>query len=565
MILKFQRFWGLITANNKLLLLAFWALAAIVYWPSNKAGFYGDFQGTLMFFEKQSFNDFVNGKGYSIVSLYQGSRFLLYLLISLFGINPLPWFLLFTFLHAFNGVLIYNFFVRLALLIGVNNKSHVFFLGVMLFLITPVAAETVIWKACFHYHTALLLIFSMLNFTLSYVTTLNNRYCWYILGLFCVSTLMLELFFLTPIFVLGLAFFLYSYKVVSKRVLQKVSLRIFVPLVLIWIVYLIVFKLLYNNWVAHYDIELNNSFHPLIVSSKYLKYFLHILFFEFLLPAQLRGYLLELLDKPIVSLLGWILLLMPILIGIRFRDRIVGLRAIGLFCYVLTLLSCVIILPIWFNNAQMIANDRHFYLPSVFLCVGFASLLFSFSIPSTIKYFIFLGYFICSLVVLEYIIKIFRDADKVQRGIIRNFNWQDADTVLLLNLPNNHKGVSIIMADSPDLFYPNYVTFRKDTFNTVFYDVSSYNLNSPYDGAHVTVLDSSTLKVTLNQYGTWWWYRAWGASNYENDLYKVTFVDNGFSYLLQIKQPFSDKFKVLYQVADFWKVVDWHRENEEQW
>ena len=95
------------------------------------------------------------------------------------------------------------------------------------------------------------------------------------------------------------------------------------------------------------------------------------------------------------------------------------------------------------------------------------------------------------------------------------------------------------------------------------YDVLSYNMLTPTDGAHVTVLNDSTVRITLNQWGTWWWYEGKGAYTYENSVFKENLVDGGHFYDLILRQPPAN-YLLLYQVGNEWKVVDWSKKGVDQ-
>ncbi len=83
---------------------------------------------------------------------------------------------------------------------------------------------------------------------------------------------------------------------------------------------------------------------------------------------------------------------------------------------------------------------------------------------------------------------------------------------------------------------------------------------TPDDGAYATVLNDSTVRVTLNQWGTWWWYEGKGGYSYENDDYKLNLIDQGHFYELTLKKP-SQQYLLLYEVGDQWKVVDMSKKN----
>jgi hypothetical protein len=72
------------------------------------------------------------------------------------------------------------------------------------------------------------------------------------------------------------------------------------------------------------------------------------------------------------------------------------------------------------------------------------------------------------------------------------------------------------------------------------------------------------VRVLLNQWGTWWWYQGQGGISYENEDYKLDMADMGHWYLLRLKHP-PEKYLLLYQQGDQWKIVNMKKKGEEQY
>lgn len=100
--------------------------------------------------------------------------------------------------------------------------------------------------------------------------------------------------------------------------------------------------------------------------------------------------------------------------------------------------------------------------------------------------------------------------------------------------------------------------------NTAVYDVASYNVLSTEDGAHVNVENDSTIKVTLNQWGTWWWFRYMGAGSRETFAFKMNMRDVGHWYELTLKQA-AQEYILLYETNGQWKQVDWNKKSTDQY
>jgi hypothetical protein len=96
------------------------------------------------------------------------------------------------------------------------------------------------------------------------------------------------------------------------------------------------------------------------------------------------------------------------------------------------------------------------------------------------------------------------------------------------------------------------------------YDVEAFYMRSPADGTHVLVINDSTVRVTLNQWATWWLYYGYGASSYENSDYKVEMRDVGHWYDVVLKHP-SSEYLLLYSIGRDWKRVDMNKKNVDQY
>jgi hypothetical protein len=128
-------------------------------------------------------------------------------------------------------------------------------------------------------------------------------------------------------------------------------------------------------------------------------------------------------------------------------------------------------------------------------------------------------------------------------------------TVILLNIPENMNGVPMIGAQPDGQYKAMRGLLAGKTEANKMYDAASYNMATLNDGAHVTVINDSTLNVTLNQWGTWWWYEGHGGKSYENADYRLDMKDQGHWYQLTLKKPYTG-YLLLYSVGSQWKIVD---------
>ena len=92
-------------------------------------------------------------------------------------------------------------------------------------------------------------------------------------------------------------------------------------------------------------------------------------------------------------------------------------------------------------------------------------------------------------------------------------------------------------------------------------DVCANNILSVNDGAHVTVINDSTLHIDLNQWGTWWWYNDLGATDMEHPYFSRKMKEYGYDLILKGN---PNNYLLFYQVGNRWKEVDWTKKNIDQ-
>jgi len=553
-----------LTSEKWRLFVFLWIAVAILYLPSYKAGFVADFFNALVRYHEGSFSYFLNREGAYVRSLYQFTQLQLYALISLFGVHPVPWFLLFTGLHALNGTFLFLLLRRLLTSFGIRRCTLIAVSSALLFLFNPNITEVTIWKGGYHYLTGVLMQLFILLCCLRYLSSHQSRYTWLAGIVFALSTYTLEIFYATPFLTL---FLILGYRwkaLVDFRATNKAILYFFLPQLVLFLIHLVTFRLVYGSWVAHYGSTSDFAIHLHDVLPRFGKYLFYLVFMGGHIREDLRIQVYDVLSQPL-AYYALLLLFLGLASYLLFRfKKLQPFLQIFAFLFAGLLCGLVLATPIWFDDSFSLYNSRRCYHTGLFLYPILA--LFIFSIFQNIRFsvLLFAAYLLVCISLTVNMVFRWRRAAGIQYGVLRTFRWQSSDPVLLLNIPTYYKDVRIIPAGEGNEFNKQLKIFGHDTVAQRLYSVSSYNMQNYWDGAHVTVLDSLSIKVTLNQSGSWWMYNYRGATNYENDLYKVTFGDSGMDYLLQLKSR-PPGMVILFQQGEEWRVVDMNRRNVEQW
>ncbi len=576
-----------ITRSGLKLFLLFWVSLSILYALSWNGGFYTDFIQKLDYYGYESLGQYLKAKGGpGGYNFYQYAQVLTnHVIVGVIGLNPLAWYLLFTASFAVTGLLTYRFLVLLFDRFRWQGKEGVALAAVFLILVNPINAEVQFWRACQHYFITTSFIFGILVLLLRYLDRPRMAYLWGIYIIYALSTTTIELFYFTPVFIAIFTIALYWGGNINLQQLKQVAIRIFLPVVFIWLLYFLLHRYVYGGWIAHYTAKpvtaaaalgdapvasgpaasgLSRYFYEYVLHLFKADYLFHLFGMEYLLPISVRTALYEVLDKKVVwAIVTAVLAFLAIGGLVVFKRAKPGMRLATVF-FIAMLPPSIMMHPIPFAPAQLINSDRYYFLFSFFaipaaviLC---ASLIRRVQV-ARVAYFAYLGLALAGTV---YLTVCMQNATRVQQGIVYNFRYRDADTVLLLNLPHNYKGITMMPAKPSGVLNQYLKVLTRDSIRGKEYDVSSYNLCGPGDGAHVTVLDSMRLKVTLNQAGSWWWYGSYSAVDYENELYTFR-LDQAGTYTLSLKRPLGKGTVLLFQAGTQLKKVAMEKVGVAQW
>ena len=220
-------------------------------------------------------------------------------------------------------------------------------------------------------------------------------------------------------------------------------------------------------------------------------------------------------------------------------------------------------MPLAFPDMLLVYFDRYTYFMDAFVYMLLA-VLASFIGISALRVALIAAYGLANIFFTSRINLYWKHSAYINNRLLKNFPDPGNKTVILLNLPQNMNGIPMIGAEKEGQFQMMYKLFVNKDLKNKIYDVVSYNMSSQEDGAHVWVHNDSMLRVTLNQWGTWWWYQAQGAISYETEDYKLNMMDMGHWYDLKLKHP-PGQYLILFQQGDQWKTVNMKRRAEEQY
>jgi len=532
---------------------ALWLMMFLLYLPAVNGGWVSDSIEHLQKVIHGSFLDFINAKE-SRGNSYQFARSIDYLLYHLFGMNVWLWLMLFISLQAANATLLFVLCTKLFADSGAKHGITIAAGAVILFCICPHISEVMLWKAAYHYLQAMLILLCILLWVQKFQTTQLTRYAWYSAILFILSVLSDEFYFLTPLFVFTLIAYYRVALGYNKSVFKKSLLYFLLPVIIMLLLHILLISVSAGSYAADLGDEANQ---PL---SGYLRkpplYLFHIVFFGRFFSQDFRQHIYDLAvaKKGLVLVYG-LFAALCIYIMVRFKYFKPGGKVTTLLATWM-LFAMAMVCPVWFPDIQTVQFDRYTYfmLPFIYLITTFFLVQIKFrELAITI-------WTMYAFINIYFTLKEnndWRHSSHIINKLISDFPVAaDNKIILLLNVPANMNGVPMVGPFLHFSFKQMYNLENVQQITNPVYEVVSYNMTGPGDGAHVMVINDSMLHVTLNQWATWWWYGMRGAFSYENEYYKVNMIDAGHWYELTLKHP-AGQYLLLYLVGDKWKKIDW--------
>lgn len=545
----------------KRVFLFFWLLTCTIYLPTIKAGWVIDASGMLYNMAHQPLWYFLNNAQASAQSFYHFCALNYVLLFQVFGRHFWLWGLFCLTLHAVNATLLFTLCRAIARDAGISSTQLPLLAGIVLFTVSPQISEVLVWRACIHYLEAFMFVLLCLHWLRRYQHTPRLAYPLVAAGVFAVSLFSLELFYLVPFFILSLMLFyrfVLHYPVV---VFRKSLLYFLLPHLLLFGCHFLALKLRYGNIKPH----VNNVFTQTAADylSKPLKLLYHIVFLGRYHPIPVKEYVYGLCHSTgflafaycvVVAVAAWLII----------SWRRLGTPALFRVLILLWgLATLAFLMPLPFPNAALLVfYDRYTYFTSSFLFIV-AALLAARYLPRYAALSLFAGFAAISLFFTIRVNTYWKHAAYTTTRLITSLPPLGSKTVLMLNVPENLNGVAMIGAQPEGQFKAMHEVYTGNTIPNSVYEVASYNMINTDDGAHVDVENDSTLVVTLNQWGTWWWYGGQGAVSYSNEAYKVDMVDAGHWYRLTLKQP-SSSYLILFVAGNQWQTVNMHPNENKQ-
>lgn len=516
----------------------------VFYGITWKAGFVTDFTGLQERLAGANALGILNSFGFPSIQPFLNLFYFIF--YKLFHIHALGWYLCFTSMHALNGFLIFRWSEQL---LKKTAQSHAFliaFWGALLFLCSPYQTEVVIWKVAFNFLLTTALTFNTLFFLEKWRISPDNQALLIIHSSFILALFTFELSLAIPFLVL-----IYLLWLPTKASIQQSLFQIILPQFLLLGGYFGLTKWVIGSWVGHYGPKVHFQFNWTEMVAHVWHYQAKFIGFTRYLDHQWKEKIYVFLLQPVVAY-GLTTLVVIVLAYLFFRKKnpTAPLKIAGL----LWLLFAIALLPIinlFFNYLLWVENDRYGYLASAFfyLLLVFAS----FQLPRLYRNVALIALVGFSSYLLLRTNFYWSKSTKLYWSLIEDFDAYQAETVYLLNLPDNMRGIPMFrdFSGAGKGFTDALIYLRQQPYSGQLFEVAQYNMTDASNGVNVTAPTPQNIVVTFNQWGNWWWRKGSGATNYETEQYQ--WLNEGHHYQLQLKAGFPQPV-YLYQDKGTWYI-----------
>ncbi len=528
---------------------AFLSLTLCIYLPTIGAGFVTDVTSGIERIQGQPFRNVLYSFGFP--ALNQISVLGFYVLYTAFGLNGWVWYLIFCSLHAFNAFLNFSLFRRFFEQFNIKQATNISFIGALLFLMNPYQTEVLVWRACLNYLLVTAFVLLSLHNLLRYLATEKRLYFYALQGFFLLALFTFELSLILPL--LAIVFYTSWLWVANQQhrflhFFMKISL----PQFILMGGYFLLNKWIIGSWIGHYGATTHLKFSLTTMSDTLLKYGIKYLFFVRSYPHQWKQQIFNFCDDYSVGLLGLIVIFSLFFLVYKKqgnqKNTVIYLSLGTAFG-----LALLPVLNLYFYWIQAIENDRYGYLPSVF---GLMLLtFFLFQLPKFLRYILLTIYFMISLSLLIQTNQTWKESTTVFYSLLEDYRWQDAENVVILNVPDNYQGAYMFrIIGRKSGFQDALTTIHQQKIKGKIWEVAQYNMTRPTDGVQILKKTPNQLKVTFNQWGNWFWRNGIGAGpTHQRSIYTAHF--KGQYYLLDLKNPPANTVYI-YQDGKEWKELE---------
>ncbi len=550
-------------SKQKQLDLAFLAVAflatAVLFWPARHAGFVSDWLGWEYRYRAGSWADALHCFGYR--GLLHVGQAIFFGMWQLFERSGPAWLAVGAAIHAANGWLGWRLFAKILEKTGAFSASKSRWLalpGAALFLFSPYVAEPIVWRVCLHYLASTAMVLGAIWAAIFWLENGSRRWLFAAHGLGLAAIFTLEISLVYPVLLAFFAiFWLFS---IEKSPKTKARSAWLVGLgALAWPIFFGLNKLMLGQWVGHYGAETHFKMSLEKLSATALKYLSKHAAFARYFDGPTKEKVFAACSRPEVLwstaavLLGLFLVWLFGLLKTEKGEKkqLFGASGLAFWCFFIALGPA---LNLFFVELLWSESDRYGYLGSLFLWQA-AGLALGF-LPKILRWPLVAALLVNSIFLLTLTVDVWRQNDRVFRGLVRDFRWHDAEQVVILGLGENLRGSYLFrLKDGPSGFAEALELYSGRKFQGKMLEIAQFNMETWSDGVDVR-RDSTGRELCLvfRQYGNWWWPGGVHEFNKKDAFWQFR-RDEWGSAIIRFPEKLPENTVFIVQNGDRWEEI----------
>ncbi|MGB1316209.1 MAG: hypothetical protein ACPG4Y_09320 [Chitinophagales bacterium] len=533
--------------NNYFVFIAYLFITLALYFSTQGAGMVFDFNGWLSVYETGTYKDVVNSFGYQ--GLHQVEQFCFFSFYKMFGYSHFAWYFAFAVMHAVAAFVSFMFLKIFLKTIQFSNYFEIALLASFMFLISPLAADTVVNKVTVHYFTSFISMLLAFYFEVKYFENKKIKYLIFILLLFIIALFSLEIAYIFPVMfaLLWLSLLYFNNSLKTKLIVKS---PIFLPFIIL-IAFLFLHRIVLGSFVGHYGAEVHTKFDVAELFSNTMRYFsAYLLLFDHWVYK-----LKDFASQNLYQFAHFFIILIALVLVVLFfilKKKYLKQFWLGLLFLALALFALAPIANLYYTYIFPIENNRYSYFSSIFIYAFVAFLYYQ------IKWKIFRSSLIIIFISLNTFflfqnINTFNKSSTLAWNLLNDFRWFEDDVIILVD-PDNFNGAKMFTSIGKNSSFAESLKLhtRIDRIDNIHL-VYQMNFNALTDSVLIEQINENTLKVEIAQWGNWFWHKGIGASSFENKLFKATRLEVGKpSFELELSKK-ARQMTIVYAAGDKWR------------
>ncbi len=505
-------------------------VVVLLHCRAHDAGFVTDFTGLWEKMQNQGLGAAIRSFGFpSLMPLLNVFYFILY---QLFGLSGWPWFLTFVFFYS---VGLFYWHQTVLELVSSEKRKELALATTALILVSPFQVEALIWKVGLGHISSVCFFMLALYYAVCYLKRAQLRYLWIMLLFMSCSLFCFEWALVFPVIILLLGWHLRT----------ELVYKAFGAMAGVAVLYILLTKIFIGKAIGHYDISSAQVLNVPMLLGTYFKYFIKHLGLVHFLDYELKNILYGLVSKLIVQLFVATLGVFSFYKLYKVKSPSSRLGWTLLLC---SFFSLLLVLPLFFQYTLLSENDRYgsMFVPFISLWI----VLFLSRLPRVVGVVLFCSYMLLNFYFQQQLVTQWKDAQAVIHKVETTLPSALDTPALILNLPENYKGTFMFRDFSGQNPLIDHMKMRGHHLDHIDL-VGQYNLPAPLQTYTANRLDDRTIELVAAEWGSWWWRKGIGATNYETEHYGVQFI-NGRKLSLKMKKTGYYK-SILFFDGQQWK------------